>query len=367
MSKASRAAIALAVIVALLLTISAVSFAAKSKAKSRISKQAAFGAGKRPSGNAVSTSNVAWIYTGNFRNTNPEQVAGSIKLNASKGEAITGDRASVTASFNYQGSEYMIKLTCPYPISGQDFPGHGPVQFMRSVLGTTDLGTIDLPETHAHIAIYARSTIERDGKILAENQPTIVLVNRAIHDTDQAYLATPAQDRNEISLIVPGPLSGQKFVKTFANGAFYVYWPSVKYSVSSNATPTPTPANIPTRSGRGPATPTIGTTAPRGSIDISLTDTGIVKKVGQAETGLYDLNITNNSSRPMGLMISGVDLCCTAYTRYSKILAPGASQVFTWYFAPGKVQFKDFLGGRRTSTGYRNVKVGGHSSSIAFN
>lgn len=367
MSKASRAAIAIAVIAALLLTISAVSFAAKSKAKSRVGKPATFGAGKRPSGSALSTSDTAWIYTGNFRNTNPEQITGSIKISASKGATITGDKASVTAEFQYQDSKYTVNVTCPYPVAGQDFPGHGPVQFMRPVLGTTDLGTLDMPKTRAHIAIYARSTIRRDGEIVVDSQPTIVLVNKAIHDSDQTYLTTPSNSSNEITLIVPGPLNGQKFVKGFANGAFYVYWPDVKYSLSGNVKPTPMPVNIPTRAGRGPATPQLGTESPRGTIDISLTNTGIVKQIGQIETGLYDLKIVNNSSRPRGLMISGIDLCCTPYSRFSRILRPGQSQLFRWYFAPGKVQLKDFIGGRKTKTAYANVKLGGHESSIVFN
>lgn len=364
MSRASRAAIALAVIVALLFTISAMSLAAKKK---HMARPAAIGAGAMPSASASNTGDVAWIYTGNFRNTAPDQITGSIKVSAKKGATISQDRADATAQFMYQDSKYMVHVTCPFPISGQTFPGHGPVQFMRSVLGANDLGTLDLPQTHAHVGIFARSTISRDGKVIADNQPTIVLVNEAIHSSDQQYLSSPATDRTEITLIVPGPLSGQKFVKSFANGAFYIYWPDVKTSLSDNITPTPTPANIPTRSGRGPARPMVGTTAPRGTIDISLTDTGITKQIGQTETGLYDLNITNNSSRPRGLVMTGVDLCCTSYTRFSQILRPGASQVLTWYFAPGKVLFKDFFGGTRTSTGYRHVKLAGHSSSLVFN
>lgn len=325
------------------------------------------GAGPLPSARASNTTNQAWIYTGNFTDTTPSQITGSIRISASKGAKISQDRADVSARFNFQGSEYTVHVTCPFPIVGQDFPGHGPVQFMRPVLGTSDLGTLGLPATHAHVAVYGRSTITKGGKVIAESQPSIVMVNEAIHDSSQQMLSSPAQDRNEISLIVPGPLNGQKFVKSFANGAFYVYWPSVKLSLSGDTTPQPRPASIPTRSGRGPAMPMLGTETPRGTIDISLTNTGIAKQVAETPTGLYDLNITNNSSRPRGLVITGIDLCCTAYTRFSQVLPPGGSQVFRWYFAPGKVQFRDFTGGTRTKTSYTHVSFGGHSSSLVFN
>ena len=347
MNRASRVIIALGVVATVLCT-------------------AAMGAAKMPSARASSTSNEAWIYTGNFRNTVPDQISGSIEISATKGATASQSKLDVSSKFTWQDSNYSVRVTCPFPISGEDFPGHGPVQFMRPVLGTTDLGTLDLPETYAHVAVYGRSTITRDGKMIADNQPTIVLVAQAIHGSDGQYLSSPATDRNEIMLIVPGPLSGQTFVTGFANGCFYIYWPSVKLTLSGDVKPMPMPANIPSRTGRGPATPMIGTEEPRGTIDVSLTNTRIVKKVGEAPSGLYDLSITNNSSTPRGLIITGIDLCCTIYTRYSKILRPGGKQIFRWYFAPGKAHIKDFVGAVKTKTSYTRVKLGGHSSSIMF-
>jgi len=324
------------------------------------------GAAKMPSARASSTSNEAWIYTGNFRNTTPDRISGSIQISATKGAKESQSKSDVSAKFTWQYSSYSVHVTCPFRISGEDFPDHGPVQFMRPVLGTTDLGTLNLPWTHAHVAVYGRSTITRDGKMIADNQPTIVLVTQAIHGSDQQYLSSPATDRNEILLIVPGPLNGQHFVTGFANGCFYIYWPNVKLTLSGNVKPMPMPANIPNRSGRGPAKPMIGTEEPRGTINVSLTDSRIVKKIGEAPSGLYDLSITNNSSTPRGLVITGTDLCCTIYTRYSQILRPGGKQIFRWYFAPGKAHIKDFVGGVKTKTSYSNVKLGGHSSSIVF-
>jgi len=361
MNTRSRAAIALAVAVALLLALSVVAEAARMRA----SRQAATGAGKMPTARASSASDEAWVYTSRFRTSMPTQTTGSIQIIAIKGAKMAQDKADVAARFAWKNATYTLRVTCLFPIAGQDFPGHGPVQFMRQVLGTTDLGTLGLPETHAHVAVYGRSTIYKNGKMLVDGQPTIVLVTQAIHGSDQHLLASPTEDRSEIQLIVPGPLDGQRFVKGFPNGYVYVYWPNVKLTTSGNVKPYPA-TSTPSRIGRGPVAPILGTHEPRGTIDISLTDRGVVKKVGQAPFGLYDLHITNNSSRPRGLTIRGADLCCTFYTRFSQVLRPGGKQVFRWFFAPGKVQIRDFLGGRKTRTAYTNVRYGRHSSSFVF-
>lgn len=350
MNKRSRAAIALGVALAVMLALSAVAFAAATM----------------PTASASSTTKDAWVYTSKFQTSTPTHITGSIQLTAMKGAKIAQDRADVTARFEWDNANYTVRVTCAFPIAGEDFPGHGAVQFMRPVLGATDLGTLGLPETHAHVAVYGRSTISRDGKVLVDNQPTIVMVTQAIHGSDHQFLSSPIEDRNEIQLIVPGPLDGQKFVKPFPNGYFYIYWPDVKLTLSGNVKPTPMISTTPSKIGRGPVAPEIGTQTTRGTIAISLTNTGIKKTVGSATSGLYNVTVTNNSSRRRGLEITGADLCCTFYTRFSTIIGPGGHQTFRWYFAPGKVQLRDFLSARKTNTSYANVRYGGHSSSIVF-
>ncbi len=363
MTKRNRAAVALATALALMLAISAVAFAASCPSGSN---QSGIGAGVTPSAQASSVSNDAWIYTSKFQTSTPKLTEGSVQLKAIKGAKLSNDRADVTARFRWDNANYVVHVVCMYPISGQDFPGHGPVQFMRPVLGSTDLGTLGLPETHAHVAVYGRSSISRNGKLLVDNQPTVVLVTKAIHNSDQQLQSSPNEDRNEIQLIVPGPLDGQKFVKPFPNGYFYIYWPDVKLTMSSKMKPTPMMSTSPSKIGRGPALPKVGTQTARGSINISLTNTGIKKSVGRMPSGLYKVTVTNNSSRRRGLVMSGADLCCTFYTRFSKLIPVGGTQTFRWYFAPGKTQIRDFLSGYKTRTSYTDVKYGKHSSSIVF-
>lgn len=348
MNKRDRAAVALVLALVLTFALSAVVVAAL------------------PTARASSTGNDAWIYTSRFQTSTPKHITGSIQFTAVKGAKASQDQADVTARFTWNNANYTVHVTCPFPIAGQLFPGHGAVQFMRPVFGTADMGTLGLPETHAHAAVYGRSTITRNGKIIAENQPTIAMVTQAIHSSDHQLLSSPIEDRNEIQLIVPGPLNGQKFVKTFPNGYFYIYWPDAKLTLSGDVKPTPMISTTPSRIGRGPVAPPVGTESPRGTIEISLTDTGIKKTVGTAPSGLYIVTITNNSSRRRGLEMTGADLCCTFYTRFSTIMGPGGRQTFRWYFAPGKVQLRDFLSGRRSKTAYVNVRYGGHSTSIVF-
>lgn len=120
--------------------------------------------------------------------------------------------------------------------------------------------------------------------------------------------------------------------------------------------------------GTGPAMPTQpGPSQPvLGTINISLTDQGISKEIGQAEPGLYDVVITNNSSRTRGLEMIGPSLCCTEYVRFSDTLRPGASDTFRWYFAPGKVILRDYFSASKTATAYTNIRYAGSVSSIVF-
>ncbi len=359
MSRSSRACIALVVILTLCLSAGAMA------ATNQTTARAAAGPGEG-SAVAFNTTDTAYIYTGSFRETTPVSVTGSIRLSATRGTTMNQDRATVNSQFRWEGSTYRLSVTCSFPISGQDFPGHGAVQFMRPVLGTADLGTLDLPETEAQVAVYGRAAMTKDGTVIADNQPAIIMVHQAIHDGNQALMDTPDPSRSEISLIIPGPLNGQRFVKGFPNGYFYIYWPNPSITLSGNTSPLPMTQTIPSAAGRGPVAPTIGTEEPRGTINMSLTNTGIRKTIGETPTGLYDLRITNNSSRPRGIVLSGFDLCCTRYVRFSQLLRPGQTQIFRWYFAPGKVQIRDFTGGVRTATSWTKVKYGGHSSSINF-
>lgn len=368
MSRGNQRAIAIPLVIATIVALcllSTTAFAQGRAGRNRSQSRAAVtAAGQLPSATATNVGNRAWIYTSDFATSTPAQTTGSISISAVSMRNPQNDQANVTATFDYRGATYTVRVTCPFAASGQDFPNHGSVQFIRPVLGSSDLGTLGLPRTIAQVGIFARATISRNGRLVASNQPAVVLVNQALHGPDQTLLNVPSTSRNEISLIIPGPLNGQRFVRGFPNGYFYIYWPNSSLQMS-NVTPTPL-TGPPLRTGRGPVPPRVTAQGPMGAITISLNDDGISSDFSQGAYGLYDVTITNNSTRTRGVVMSGLDLCCSDYTRFSSLIGPGGSQTFRWYFAPGNVTLRDFTSGVKTRTAYTNVRYGGHSSSLIF-
>ena len=334
-------------------------------------------ASKTPMAFASNVGSTAYIYTDNITTSTPTSVTGNIQISAmdvTPSDTTTSDKATVMATFTYpaNGSTYTVRLTgvdpaalgCPSQCKG--------VAFMQPMFGTSGIGPADFPQILAYVALFGRATIMKDGESIATDQPIIALVTQGLHDTSQRWLSTSDPTNQEIHLVVPGSLmGGGQAVTGFPRGGFYVYWPdaaldlrniggAVNMSGMAGAPP-PMPTTTPT-----PAMPARGPTTTISTMAISLTNTGIRKTIGEAPFGLYAVKITNDSSRSRGLYFTGIDLCCTEYNRFSNILRPGQSQTFRFYFAPGKVVFRDFLSADKTRRAYTDVQWGGHSSSIVF-
>ena len=314
-------------------------------------------ASKTPMAFASNVGSTAYIYTDNVMTSTPTSVTGNIQLNAMdvmSTDTSTSDTAAVMATFTYpaNGSSYTVKLTKVDPTAlGSPAQSKG-VAFMQPMFGTTGVGPSDFPQTLAYVALFGRATIMKDGQSVATDQPIIAMVTQGLHDPSQRWLSTNDPTNQEIHLVVPGSLmGGGQAVTGFPKGGFYVYWPdaaldlrniggAVNMSGMAGAPP-PIPTATPAMPARGPTTAI-------SNMAISLTNTGIKKTIGEAPYGLYSVKITNDSSRAMGLYFTGIDLCCTEYNRYSNVLRPGHSQTFRFYFAPGKVTFKDFLSAEKT-------------------
>ena len=326
------------------------------------------GAGRAQMGTASNVGTNAWIYTKDVATTKPVMVTGSIQMKVADvtvgDTANSGDAATVVSMFSYPqgGSQYTVQFDAIRPI-GTTMPHYGGVAILKPVFGKERFGGMSIPETFAYMAAFGNATIMKDGKTIARNQLAAALVTQALHNEQQGWLSAPDPVAQEIHLLVPGSIAPDgTAVPGFPNGFFYVYWQSAAFELAGvggvvsttkvGATPRPP-------SGRGPgAVPTIS---------ISLTDSGIRKKIGQAPSGLYDVKVTNNSSRSMGIVYTGTDLCCTKYVRFSDLTRPGKSQVFRWYFAPGKVSIHTYLKAKKVREGYTNVKYAPFNSSIVFN
>lgn len=67
-----------------------------------------------------------------------------------------------------------------------------------------------------------------------------------------------------------------------------------------------------------------------------LTSDGIVAPPSSLTPGNHLLTIVNNTSEPRGLEMTGIDLATSPTIRYTKVLQPGESEEFRWFFASGK-------------------------------
>ena len=74
-------------------------------------------------------------------------------------------------------------------------------------------------------------------------------------------------------------------------------------------------------------------------VAISLTNKGIVAMPDALKGGNYLLTVKNNTSEARGVEMIGIDSASSPTVRYTKILRPGKSEAFRWYFAKGKTVY----------------------------
>jgi hypothetical protein len=79
-------------------------------------------------------------------------------------------------------------------------------------------------------------------------------------------------------------------------------------------------------------------------VAITLTSEGIVAAPSALKGGNYLVTITNSTSEPRGTQMTGVDRAASPWVRYTRVLKPGETETFRWYFAKGKtVHVRDVL------------------------
>ncbi|MCE5197661.1 MAG: hypothetical protein ABFD54_13655 [Armatimonadota bacterium] len=302
------------------------------------SQPAAFGAGQQSVFRASSVSNQAYLVPLDTSGTiTPQPITGAISMVGTLRSATAGvDTGNVAASFNYNSQPFTVRFTNIGPISGapQGFSGVG---IMSPVFGNNmSISGVNLPPTNAYGAISGQVTISSGAQTIATNQNAIALVTPALHDAANQPLSTADNSSQEIYLIVPGPIVTSAASSLPSNG-FYAYWPGASYSIGNTSTVLSAPpivGSTPAMVGRGPA-------AEVTPLRISITNNSINMSQRTVPYGLYEITIVNNSSKPRGLYMTGRDLCCTQFNRYSRVLKPGGTQTFRFFFAPGTVQFRD--------------------------
>ena len=102
-------------------------------------------------------------------------------------------------------------------------------------------------------------------------------------------------------------------------------------------------------------------------IAISLTDHGIVTDVEQPQGGLYVVTIRNDTNAPRGIVLKGLDRGGSRYTRFTKVLGPGAEEQLRWYFPSDKeVSLRDLLVCKHAHMTCWVAAYGEMSASIVF-
>ena len=74
-------------------------------------------------------------------------------------------------------------------------------------------------------------------------------------------------------------------------------------------------------------------------VKIALTSRGLVATPNSLRPGNHLLTISNSTSEPRGIEMIGIDKAGSPTVRYTKILQPGKSEAFRWYFARGKTVY----------------------------
>ena len=74
-------------------------------------------------------------------------------------------------------------------------------------------------------------------------------------------------------------------------------------------------------------------------VKIALTSKGMVVTPNALKPGNHLLTIKNTTSQPRGVELISIDKADSPTVRYTKILKPGKSESFRWYFAQGNTSY----------------------------
>jgi hypothetical protein len=100
-------------------------------------------------------------------------------------------------------------------------------------------------------------------------------------------------------------------------------------------------------------------------VTIAMTNKGIVVTPTSLRPGNHLLTIKNSTSEPRGIEMLGIDKASSPTVRYTKILKPGKTEAFRWYFAQGKtVYVRDVMSMAHSKRSYVTVTFGGMSKAI---
>lgn len=105
----------------------------------------------------------------------------------------------------------------------------------------------------------------------------------------------------------------------------------------------------------------------KGQVVFTITNTGITGGPSTAEGGLYIVTVRNESRSSRGLVIKGVDLCCSPYTRFTRVLKPGNEVTFRWFFPANRtVEIRDLIQCKPVALTCGHPRAGRLTTQVVF-
>ena len=105
----------------------------------------------------------------------------------------------------------------------------------------------------------------------------------------------------------------------------------------------------------------------QGNLTFTITNGGITGGSDVSNGGLYVVTVKNDTRQARGVVIKGIDLCCSPYTRYTRVLSPGREVTFRWYFPANRdVQIRDLIRCKPMARTCSAPLVGKLSKSVKF-
>jgi len=105
----------------------------------------------------------------------------------------------------------------------------------------------------------------------------------------------------------------------------------------------------------------------QGHVVLTITRDGIQGTPDTSQGGLYLVTVRNTTNESRGIVMHGIDLCCSPYTRFTKVLRPGHEVTFRWYFpADRTVKIKDLIQCRPIARTCEAPRTGALAKTLVF-
>jgi hypothetical protein len=102
-------------------------------------------------------------------------------------------------------------------------------------------------------------------------------------------------------------------------------------------------------------------------IAITITNGGIVTNVEEPQGGLYVVTVKNDTCDARGIVMKGLDRGGSRYVRFTKVLGPGETQQFRWYFPVDRsIKLRDLMSCTHEKMTCVVAGYGGMTRSIHF-